>query len=67
MNNTIVLTGNQIKMARALTLRAALKLEIIGLKRSRGPSAYAIIKSEFNLKGNKERVLDQLNQILEKE
>ena len=45
-------------MARLLVLKSALKLEISGFKR-RGQSAYSIIKSEFNLKGNKQKVYDQ--------
>jgi len=34
-------------------------LEIAGMKR-RGRSAYSIIKEEFGFKGNKQRVLKQL-------
>ncbi len=30
-----------------------------GMKVSRGQTAYARIKNEFNLKGNKQKVLDQ--------
>lgn len=56
---TIVLdTPEQIKAYRLLTLRGALKLEIAGLKHSRF-SAYAIIKKEFGLKGNKQSILFQ--------
>lgn len=59
---TIVITGEQnIANARILTLRAALRLEVLGLKRSRGCSVYAIIKREFGFKGSKQRVLEQLN------
>ena len=48
--------------ARILTLRSALKLEVnTGLKMSRGISPFAIIKREFGFKGNKARVLEQLN------
>ena len=55
---------DNIDMARLLTLKSALKLEISGLKR-RGQSAYSIIKSEFNLKGNKQKVYDQFVVIVE--
>ncbi len=59
-NKTIVLdTPQQINMFRLLTLKNALKLECLGLKHSRGVSAYAIIKKEFALKGSKEVVLKQ--------
>ena len=49
----------QINMFRMKALKGALKLEILGLKR-KGRSAYAIVKEEFGFKGNKEKVLKQL-------
>lgn len=51
---------------RKRTLLAALKMEIAGLKRG-GPSAYSIIKQEFGLRGNKQRVYDQLKEQVDKE
>jgi hypothetical protein len=53
-------------MSQALTLRQALKLELLGLKRH-GRSAYAIIKDIHGFKGNRKTVLDQLNQWIEQE
>lgn len=50
-----------IRNFRILTLRSALRLEIAGMSRSQGKSAYQIIKSEFGFKGSKVKVLDQLN------
>lgn len=56
-----MITGEQnIKNARILTLRSALKLEVAGMSR-RGRSVYSIVKEEFSFKGNKQKVLDQLN------
>ena len=46
-----------------VTLKYALKLEIKGLKR-KGRSVYAIIKEEFNLKGSKQKVLDQFSSLI---
>lgn len=57
------LKGYQIDRFRLLVLRSALKLEIKGMKK-RGKSAYSTIKQEFNLKGNKQKVLNQLNDII---
>jgi hypothetical protein len=55
-----------IRNARILTLRSALKLEVkTGLKMSRGISILAIIKREFGFKGNKARVLEQLNAFID--
>ena len=56
-------TPEKIDMARFLMLRSALKLECLGMKR-RGQSAYAIVKAEYGLKGNKKSVLEQMQQII---
>jgi hypothetical protein len=59
-----MITGKEnIENFRLLTLRSALRLEVRGMKR-RGRSAYAIVKEEFGLKGNKQKVLDALNKII---
>jgi len=52
-------TPDKIEMFRLLALRGALKLELVGMCR-RGSSAYSVIKREFGFKGNKQKVLDQL-------
>ena len=54
-----ILTGEDIKNYRALVLLSALRLECKGMKR-RGPSVYSVVKAEFNLRGNKLSVLNQL-------
>ena len=60
----MVITGqNQILGARMLALRAGLRLEVKGLRRS-GRSFYAIIKKEFGLKGTRESVLAQFDEML---
>ena len=62
----MMITGqDKIELFRCLTLKQALKLELMGLKMSRGTSAYAIIKREFNLKGSKQKVYDQYVSIIE--
>ena len=55
------LTGTQIDDARRLTLRAMLKLEIKGLSKSRGPSAYSTLKTVYGYKGTREKVLSELD------
>jgi hypothetical protein len=59
---TTIITGTaQIQRARLVTLRAALRLEIVGLRR-RGLSAYAILKHELNLpRASRQEVLDAIN------
>lgn len=60
---TAILTGEQIPAYRTKVLLSALKLECLGMRRS-GPSAYSILKREYNLKGNKQAVYSQLAAIL---
>ena len=54
----------QIEMARYLTMRAGLQLEVKGMRLTRGLSCYKIIKDTFGLKGNKQKVLDQFEDLL---
>ena len=60
----MMITGkDNIEMFRLLQMKSAIALEIKGLKHSRG-SVYALVKKEFNLKGNKQKVYDQLCNII---
>ena len=61
--STMLTTPEEISAARLITLRGALKLELLGMKR-RGRSAYSIIKEEFGLKGNKQKVYNQFDLIV---
>ena len=54
----------QIQLYKLLTLRAALRLEVVGMK-GRGRSAYSILKEELGMKGNKQKVLDQVNKMVQ--
>ena len=60
---TSVLTGDTITMYRQKVLLSALKLECKGMKRN-GPSVYSIIKREYNLKGTKQKVLEQFESMI---
>jgi len=57
-----VLTGSQIEGARLLTLRQMLILELKGMSKSKGPTAYSTLKM-MGFKGTREKVLSQLNEI----
>jgi len=50
-----------IEQMRLLTLRQALKLEMMGMKK-RGSSAYAILKGE-GFKGTRQQIFDQLSEL----
>ena len=61
----MVITGERnIAMYRLLTMKAALRLECVGMKHSKG-SVYALVKQEFGFKGNKASVLAQLTAHIE--
>lgn len=57
-----VLTGNQIEGARLLTLRQMLILELKGMSKSKGPTAYSTLKM-MGFKGTRESVLSELDEI----
>ena len=56
-------TPDQIAVARMLTLRKGLQLEIKGLRHS-GRSCYSIIKRDFGLTGTRAKVLEQFEQMI---
>ena len=58
-------TPEQNEMFRYKTLLKGLRLELLGMKMSRGQSCYSIIKQEFDLKGSKQKVFDQFKLMLE--
>ena len=61
---TVVLdTPETISLARLSALKGALKLETLGMTRH-GRSAYSIVKEEMGFKGNKKKVLEQLEEFI---
>jgi len=62
---SMITDPNLIQLFRYKTLLKGLSLEMKGLQLSRGRSCYAIIKSEFGLKGNKENVYKQFEQFIQ--
>ena len=62
----IIDTPEKIDMYRMHVLHKMLKLEMLGIKFKSGmPTAYSAIKKEYNLKGNRQKVLDQVTDMLE--
>ena len=57
-------TPEQIQMARYLTMRSGLKLEVQGLRLTRGVNCYKMVKDTFGFKGSKQKVLDQFEDLL---
>tara|TARA_R110000824_G_scaffold116312_4_gene267679 strand:- start:348 stop:584 length:237 start_codon:yes stop_codon:yes gene_type:complete len=62
-----MITGDSIMHYRLLNLIVGLKVEIQGMRlTSRGSTCYSILKREYGLKGNKEKVLAQAQEIMDK-
>ena len=59
-----VVADDSIQLFRQRTLLRALQLEVKGMKISRGASAYSIIKKEYDLKGSKQKVLEQFERLI---
>ena len=58
-------TPEKIELYRLLVLRSALQMEIsTGMKMTRGRTAYSMAKKEFGFKGNKKKVLSQLEEYI---
>ena len=60
----IIDNPTHIALYQMMVQKQALKLEIYGMK-TRGRSAYALIKEIYNLKGSKQKVLEQFTAIIE--
>ena len=58
---SVITNPDHIAQFRILTLRQALRLEIMGMKK-RGQSAYGILKAE-GFKGTKQEIFDQLSEL----
>jgi hypothetical protein len=64
-DSSLVITGRGIALYRLLTLRSGLKLEMKGLRLTRGSTCYAIAKRELGLTGSREKVLEKLERIID--
>lgn len=62
----VINTPEGIAFVQLCSRRGALSLECKGLKR-RGQSAYSICKQVYGLKGSKEKVLAQMDAMIEDE
>ena len=57
-------TPYKIDLLKLLHLRRGLRLELVGLK-GRGRTSYSVLKQELGIKGDKQKVLDQVNQMIQ--
>ena len=63
----IIDTPQKISLYRMHVLEKMLGLEILGIKMTKGgqPTAYSLIKKEYNLKGCRQKVHDTFKEIIE--
>ena len=61
---TVADKPHEIEWTRLLYLRYGLRMEVVGLK-GRGRSAYSRAKEELGIKGNKQKVLDQVHEMIQ--
>ena len=59
-------TPQKIDLYRMNVLEKMLKLEMLGIKMNKGgqPTAYSVIKKEYNLKGSRQKVYDTFKEII---
>jgi hypothetical protein len=60
-----VITGEHIKLFSLMSLKQAVVLESTGLKMTRGASALSIAKKRYGLKGNRDKIVAQLQGMIE--
>jgi hypothetical protein len=60
---SVVVPNDPMRIMQFFSLCGALKLETLGMKRSRSPSAYAIMKRQYGFKGNRAKVLQQAQMV----
>ena len=63
---TIADTPQKIELYRMHVLHKMLKLEMLGIKMTKyhQPTAYSVIKKEFNLKGSRQKVYDAMTEVI---
>ena len=64
-HGSMMITGEHIPFYRLMVIAQGIKGEIKGIRISRGRTCYAIAKSEFGFKGNRTKVLAQLEAHIE--
>lgn len=60
-----VVTGRHIQLFRLITMKQALILESRGLRMSRGAAASTVVRKQLGLRGNREKLLEQLQAMID--
>jgi len=57
-------TPEQIEAFRLLTIRGALKMELAGMRHSKGFNASRVLKSQYGIRGHREEQLVKLEALI---
>lgn len=60
-----VVTGSHLQLYGLISLKQTLVLEGKGLKMSRGASALSVAKKRYGLKGNRDKVIAQMQGLID--
>jgi hypothetical protein len=63
-SGAVTITGGGIDYYKLCAIKGALKLELAGMRASRGRTAYAAAKADYGLKGSRPNVLAQLERMV---
>jgi len=65
MTHTVGVGGHEVTdLDRLKALRAQLRLELSGIRSTKGKSAYAILKCDFDMKGSRKDMLAQVEDMV---
>ena len=64
-NGGLALTGEGIELYRLLAIKRGLKAEKMGMRLTRGPKMTTLLRRQYGLKGNREKLESQLDQMIE--
>lgn len=59
------MTGEGIELYRLLTIKRGLKFERMGMRLTRGPKMTTILRKQYGLKGNRDKLEAQLDAMIE--
>ena len=60
-----VVTGDHIRLMQMIALKKAIVLEGTGLKMTRGASAMSMAKKRYGLKGNRDKIIAQMQTMID--
>lgn len=63
-SGAVTITGGGIDYFKLCAIKGALKLELAGMRASRGRTAYAAAKADYGLRGSRKKVFADLERMI---